>query len=594
MFHLQKAKIKKQKQKIIYLIAIMGFLLLNSTTGLTNMRPQSNFLSPVSDLLSDSIEVPRGATPHDPIYINGNDWTTCDAVTGSGTENDPYIIADLIIDVNDNSIDGIVIENSQVYGKIKNCTITDGRNGIFVKLSKNCTIFDNDLEGNSNYGINFQNSTYGLILVNSIKFNDLGGIFINSSTYCGAYSNTIKFNYIGITSEESPNSIFVWNNVIDNNYCGFFISYSPNCIFRNNNVNDNGFIITVGTTSHYVGSGIFIRNSPSCELTDNNVTANTEYGIDIRYSDYCEVSMNNASYNRVGLIFFGSSNCEIVQNTGNNNYVNGISFYNSYYCNISKNQASNNAEFGIYLDSPSSNNSLFQNLVIKNFEGGIFDEGNDNILSDNIIIDILRVSFTVSDTFIGQVVNFTDNSTGGNSTFEYFWDFGDNQNSTAQNPSHVYSTTIQRYYTVSLTVIDSSNDTGTFSLDISVIVDLLPVASFYTTNTSNRFYFYDTTSGGDAPLQYFWDFGNGENSTLQNPDFRFTFGNYTVTLTVTDNDGDTSSYSIDIVAGTENVTSDDDSKDENNEGIPGFSLGFLLISAFMVCILIRKRNIIQS
>lgn len=47
--------------------------------------------------------------------------------------------------------------------------------------------------------------------------------------------------------------------------------------------------------------------------------------------------------------------------------------------------------------------------------------------------------------------------------------------------------------------------------------------------------FVDKSSGGVKPYTYYWDFGDGSNSTRQNPRHRYTSaGNYTVTLTVTD------------------------------------------------------------
>ena len=55
--------------------------------------------------------------------------------------------------------------------------------------------------------------------------------------------------------------------------------------------------------------------------------------------------------------------------------------------------------------------------------------------------------------------------------------------------------------------------------------------------------------------QYFWDFGNGDTSTLKDPNYRYTLpGNYTLTLAVTDtqscNLGDTSSVPIVIIDDT--------------------------------------------
>ena len=61
--------------------------------------------------------------------------------------------------------------------------------------------------------------------------------------------------------------------------------------------------------------------------------------------------------------------------------------------------------------------------------------------------------------------------------------------------------------------------------------------------------FNDLSSTNNAPpLTYFWDFGNGNTSILQNPtsETYAAIGNYTVTLTTTDTNGCANSFSSDI------------------------------------------------
>jgi PKD repeat protein len=74
-------------------------------------------------------------------------------------------------------------------------------------------------------------------------------------------------------------------------------------------------------------------------------------------------------------------------------------------------------------------------------------------------------------------------------------------------------------------------------------------------------------------VSYDWDFGDGTSSTETNPCHQFCAGSYTVTLTVTDNDGNTASASIDIL-----VHDDDTSPPvitityhgEKTDGSPGY------------------------
>lgn len=75
------------------------------------------------------------------IYLNGNsDWSAAKAAgicTGSGTESDPYVIEDLIIDC-EGSGNFFWIQDSSVYFKIENCTIYNaGEDGIKFRFVDN-------------------------------------------------------------------------------------------------------------------------------------------------------------------------------------------------------------------------------------------------------------------------------------------------------------------------------------------------------------------------------------------------------------------------------------------------------------------------
>ncbi|MDZ7304357.1 MAG: phytase [candidate division KSB1 bacterium] len=131
---------------------------------------------------------------------------------------------------------------------------------------------------------------------------------------------------------------------------------------------------------------------------------------------------------------------------------------------------------------------------------------------------------------IPLTVIFTDLSTGPVRT--WFWEFGDGTISTARHPFHVYAT--PGIYTVKLT-ISSTQCTTSKTKTAYIAVGAIPGAMFTATPTTGgvplTVNFTDQSSGN--PTSWWWDFGDGMTSTLQNPTHQYTKpGTYTVSLTV--------------------------------------------------------------
>lgn len=152
-------------------------------------------------------------------------------------------------------------------------------------------------------------------------------------------------------------------------------------------------------------------------------------------------------------------------------------------------------------------------------------------------------------------VNFTDLSINTPATWS--WDFGDGGNSSAQNPSHIYNTA--GTYTVALTASncagsDGATKVGYITVSEPPCVETTPVADFSGSPTS-----------GDAPLtvsfsdlstnnpdSWAWDFGDGGNSSAQNPSYEYSAaGTYTVTLTASNCAGSDVVTKVDYVTVTQ-------------------------------------------
>lgn len=132
-------------------------------------------------------------------------------------------------------------------------------------------------------------------------------------------------------------------------------------------------------------------------------------------------------------------------------------------------------------------------------------------------------------------VDFTDASTG--TPTSWAWNFGDTETSTDQNPTHEY--TDPGTYTVALTVTnDDGSDTETKTDYITVLGP--PVANFSGTPLSGTVPLSVdfTDSSTNSPDTWFWDFGDGDSSAVQNPTHIYNYiGVYTVTLTASSSAG---------------------------------------------------------
>lgn len=142
-------------------------------------------------------------------------------------------------------------------------------------------------------------------------------------------------------------------------------------------------------------------------------------------------------------------------------------------------------------------------------------------------------NFTVNTTtpYASFPVQFMD--TSENIATSWFWNFGDGTNSTSQNPLHTYVS--EGTYNVTLNVTNSKgNDTKTILNYIAVSMPPEPVAKFSANVTSGSTPLtIQFTDGSDYPSSWRWDFGDGTNSTSQNPSHTYNLtGSYTVNLTV--------------------------------------------------------------
>lgn len=211
-------------------------------------------------------------------------------------------------------------------------------------------------------------------------------------------------------------------------------------------------------------------------------------------------------------------------------------------------------------------------LVVKNIFGCT-----DTIAKPAVIYDLPKVDFDITRACFGsaQRINFFDASSieppSEIPSNGYYWDFGGFGYSTAKDTSVVFPS--EGRYSVSHIV---TSDFGCRAV-LSKLIDISPrpVAKFYHINNSipglgATVEFVDTSA---YAVKWFWDFGNGETSTLKNPTTYYKEnGLYVVTETVYDQFDCPSTYTSEIkistiVSDIENlipnvITPNDDGKND--------------------------------
>jgi len=323
--------------------------------------------------------------------------------------------------------------------------------------------------------------------------------------------------------------------------------------------------------------GINLVSSSNNVLIGNNITGHT-VGIIFENSNENVISENYvAGSSGCGIFLGGSSNNTISGNTVANNWDEGISvpassensiYHNNFVNNLD--QVRNYSSVNTWDDGyPSGGNYWSDYTGVDEFSGLNQDQlGSDGIGDTPYIINednqdtypLMNpfgqypptppvVSFTASATtvFTGEVVDFDASASydPDGAIISYFWNFSDGNTGSGSLTTHSYAE--NGTYTVTLTVTDNDGLNGTHSQSVTVL-NRSPVAVF-TESAENvstgEVIYFDASQSYDPDgsiISFFWDFGDGTDATGVTVDHAYADnGTYTVVLTVTDNDGATSS-----------------------------------------------------
>ncbi len=157
----------------------------------------------------------------------------------------------------------------------------------------------------------------------------------------------------------------------------------------------------------------------------------------------------------------------------------------------------------------------------------------------------LNVAMTLSsgDDWDGYLVLTYSGTVSGKTASSWSWSFDDSDTATGSSGTHTCDETWT--YDVILVVTYSDSTTEQIATDIAIEEPTLDASADITVDDDDLKITYKSTTDGAVSWQ--WDFDDGDTSTSESGSHYYDdYGDYTVTLTVTSEDGSTDTYTEDI------------------------------------------------
>ena len=316
---------KKQKILTIVLFSLIFLPMLSmhnnfdsyqNTDDKQDQKLQNDGKIGTSAIITEEIRINGSATG-----VGAHNWTWAKKegyCSGTGSINDPYIIANLEIDCQ-NLYNGIVIENSYnwmftEYFRIENCKIynvggTDSeRAGIKIYKSRYGAIMNNNISSS-------RDGNYGIQVIGD------GYMWMNPSEYINITENYITNTERGIYIVDGCREITISENTLKyNSLGGIYIDKDNRKLTVSNNIVRENDVFGIADT----GSNIWGMEMDGNTIINNEIY-NNAYGIYLARTWYSKISYNNISSNTLdGIYISGSQDNKIANNTISDNIEKGI------------------------------------------------------------------------------------------------------------------------------------------------------------------------------------------------------------------------------------------------------------------------------
>ena len=437
----------------------------------------------------------------------------------------------------------IINKTITLIGEDKTNTTIDGRGSDAISISADGIEISGFTIRNGTNGIIINGSSENTITDNTIMNTDCGAYIDNKSSNNTIYNN----NFLNNTKNAYDLATNIWYYSSIGNYWDDYTDIDSD---------DNGIGDTPYNISGGINQDIYPLVEPITEKPEAIFTYSPSGPTTQKIIQFNDISTDSDGYISSWSWNFGDGNTSIEQNATHKYANNGI--------------------YSITLevtDNYGATNETAQQISILNVgPTADFD------YSPKSPTDLQNVTFT--DTSIdldGKIVDWS-------------WGFGDGKSSTLKNSSHKYDD--NGTYTVTLVVTDDDGASDSTSQQIP-ISNAAPTASFYvsfenvTILVNDEIQFTDSSKDLDGNIiSWHWDLGDGTTSTEKQLIHIYSSnGVYKVTLTVTDNDGASSTE-------TKHITVS--SLIEVHEIEKGFStfdlvfVVFIIIMVAMVIILSKK------